>query len=208
MYAHEAKGWPPDGVKTRLPISDKNFSDVRDRVAHHEAGHCVAATVLGLGYFLIAIDQDGSGTFLREPPGNSRRMSCAEIEDAARIICDGWHPNPAEARHRLIELLAGPAGSFQFCGVRSGDGTDRSVAASLASTICRSNEEKQKLLAECQEEALTIVRREWPAVTTLARRLLASPSSQLEGTEFTAVLRNCGLERVIINRIRPQTYKI
>jgi len=188
--------WPLDGVKTRLPESSSDFLHIRQRFAHHEAGHCVAAAVLGLGYFLIAIDQDGTGTFFREPPGNSRQMSCAEIENAARGICNGWHPNPVEARHRLIELLCGPAASYQFCGVWSGDGTDRSVAASLASTICRSEEEKQRLLAECQEKALALVQQEWPAVTALARRLLASPSSRLERDEITVVLRNYGLVRL------------
>jgi len=149
--------------------------------------------VLGLGYYSISIEPDGGGTFLSEPPGNSGRMSSDEIEDAAAAICRGWHPDPTEVRRRLIELLAGPSGSYVFDGIWSGDGTDRYVASCLAGTIGHSNEDKQKLLADCQEQALTLVRREWPAISALAQCLLASPNGRLVRDEIIVVLHNYGV---------------
>ena len=112
-----------------------------------------------------------------------------------RSFVEGGTLISTEARRRLIELLAGPAGSFVFDGIWSGDGTDRAVASSLASTICRSDEEKQQLLAECQEKALTLVRQQWPAICALAQRLLASPNGYLGRDGITAVLRDHGLVR-------------
>ena len=87
------RGWPLDAVKTRLPSTGNDYLHIRQQVAHHEAGHCVASAVLGFGYYSISINPNGGGTFFREQPGNSRRMSSDEIEDAAAVICRGWHPN-------------------------------------------------------------------------------------------------------------------
>ncbi len=195
------RGWPLDAIATKLPQTREDWAHIRRQIAHHEGGHCVAAAVLGLEYFSIAFDADGGGSFNPLPPGNGGRMTSDQIEGAASQICRNWRPdNKRFAREKIIETLAGPAASFVFDRIWSGDTTDRRVANSLASTITSSDVERRKLLAEAQDDALALVRRQWTAVTALAKCLLASPRGKIERDEIIPILCAHGLaeDRMIV----------
>jgi hypothetical protein len=188
------RGWPPDAVETKVPQTREDWAHIRRQIAFHEAGHCVAAAVLGRDYFSIEFSDDGGGTFNPQPPGSGGSMTSDEIEGAASFICRSWRPDNKDfAREKIVETLSGPAASFVFDGIWSGDKTDRRVAKSLASTISSSDEERSRVLAEAQHDALALVRREWAAVTALATCLLASPRGKIERDEIVPILCAHGL---------------
>ena len=188
------RGWPPDAIETKVPQTREDWAHIRRQIAHHERGHCVAAAALGRDYFSIEFDADGGGSFHPQPPGEGSGMTSDKIERAASDICKSWRPdNKKFVRDKIVETLAGPAGSFIFDKIWSGDSTDRRVAKSLASTISSSDEERNRVLAEAQDDALALVRREWAAVTALAECLLASPRGKIERDEIVPILCAHGL---------------
>ena len=188
------RGWPPDAIETKRPVTREDWAHIRRQIAHHESGHLVVAAILGRDYFSIEFDADGGGSFHPQPPGEGSGMTSDKIERAASDICKSWRPdNKKFVRDKIVETLAGPAGSFIFDKIWSGDRTDRRVANSLALTITSSDEERRKLFAEAQDDALTLVRREWAAVTALAKCLLASPRGKIERDEIVPILCAHGL---------------
>ena len=186
------RGWPPDAIETKRPVTREDWAHIRRQIAYHEAGHCVAAAVLGRDYFSIEFDADGGGTF--RPTGDGPDTTSDEKDNVAALICRGWRADDELfIRKKVIETLAGPAASFVFDGIWSGDKTDRRVAKSLASTISCSDEERSRVLAKAQDEALALVRREGAAVTALAECLLASPRGKIERDEIVPILCAHGL---------------
>lgn len=162
-----------------------------DVLAHHEAGHAVAGTVLGIPYLAVRITQDEYGKmgvpFRRVPWTWGRpdqKLSgltddeWAELQDDTKW--EAWKKK--ENDDFAIFMLAGKAAQIEYAGsARSEDATfDYSfVQSRLPNCYAR--------LPELEQAALDFVKRYWPAVQALAAELIQR--SELTPAEAEAIIR-------------------
>ncbi len=97
--------------------------------AYHEAGHAVAARVLGIPVARLTIKPSGTTRTLggvsrpvlgNENPQTDRRLSLA-----------AWRKRRRDARHDLLVSLAGPLAEWKKCGTSTGNGWDLARASAL-----------------------------------------------------------------------------
>lgn len=162
-----------------------------DALAHHEAGHAVAGTVLGIPYLSVRITPDEYGKtgvpFKRIPwtfqrPG--QKLSgltddeWAELQDDTKW--EAWKKK--ENDNFAIFMLAGKAAQIEFAGsARPEDATfDYSFVQSVLPN-CYAR------LPELEQAALGLVKRHWPAVQAVAAELIKR--SELTPAEAEAIIR-------------------
>lgn len=129
----------------------------RDQVAYHEAGHVVAAVVLGERFGTVTLDHDGGAVQVPEHGRLTRRR-------ALRIIDVALAGNVAD------EIYRG-ARPRPLTGEWSGD-----LWAAKEATWCSGMDGRPRSLGRIVKErrplVATVLRKNWPAVQAVARRLL------------------------------------
>lgn len=136
---------------------------LRRAVAHHEAGHFVAAYFLGIadGVFEITIQPSACGAVL----GNVDREG---LDDEA---------SQREIERAAIELFAGYAAEVRFDPrhldmARRHAGSDDERAAELLAILGFEEPMRAALKSGLRANAASLIEEHWDAVTALARALL------------------------------------
>ncbi len=95
--------------------------------AYHEAGHAVAARVLGIPVARLTIKPNGTtrslGSVSYPSPDNKNPQTDRRLSVAA------WQKRRRKAKHRLLVSLAGPLAEWKKC--RIGNGSDFARASAL-----------------------------------------------------------------------------
>ncbi len=150
----------------------------RETIAHHEAGHFVAAYVLGNHERIVAVDVRPSGDAGGQNHGDG---SFPLEEDSSR----------REVESVLIELFAGCAAHLQLRPretriARAFAADDDAKAADIIGGLGLSGERLTKREKWLRAKAASLVDEHWLAVSALARELLERET--LEGFEAAWVV--------------------
>lgn len=161
-------------------------------VAHHEAGHCVAALTFGRSAYSLSLGPDG-GEF-RESPAPVVLQECesagieAEVGFFQAIVRATLTPEDAEKQlPRLVGLFAGRAAQR----VIAGTGFDYYAAGDLfqartiATAITESPSQAAAMLREAEATAVAVVREGWSKIEALAGELLMRRSLDAEQIKIT-----------------------
>src|SRR5689334_3552764 len=136
----------------------------REETAHHEAGHAVAAYLLGAAPLSLSIERD-------EEEGS--RGYCQHEDWPYHWAIDGL-PDSMEWGDRadIIVCLAGPAAAQRFTGRWNAVGGHRDLewAEMTASGL---DEGRQSVLGGSFRSAGEMLAEHWPVVQALAEALLA-----------------------------------
>ena len=149
-------------------------------IAHHEAGHAVAAFRAG-----------------RE----IREVCIAAVTDDPRYDGNIQHNNPLYGQHleagderlsdyyggELIIALAGPEAERRHDSVTGIAGNDLDVAQEILDRFVGSGVERESLLRLAQRETRDLVNREWPAIERVAAALLRH--GRLTGGQLAQLIR-------------------
>jgi len=162
-----------------------------DVLAHHEAGHAVAGTVLGIPYLAVRITPDDHGKtgvpFKRVPWTWGRpdqKLSGLTDEEWAELQDDAkWEAwKKKENDEFAIFMLAGKAAQIEYAGsARPEDATFDYSFLQYRLPDCYAR------LPELEQVALDFVRRHWPAVQAVAAELIKR--SELAPAEAEAIIR-------------------
>jgi hypothetical protein len=162
-----------------------------DALAHHEAGHAVAATVLGIPYLSVSIIPYEDGTTgvrsKRRPwtfPRPDQKLNGLTDDEWAELVRDDakWEAwQKQENDEFAIYMLAGKAAQKEFAGFARPE--DAKFDYSLVQSVlphCYAR------LEELEQAALELMRRHWPAVQAVAAELIKR--SQLTPAETEAII--------------------
>lgn len=136
----------------------------KDHTAYHEAGHAVAAYVLGRDFFSVSITSEGN--------------SAGRCYFAARPeTFDPWNRDPATRSRLEIEVITDLAGGIAeriATGFDNLQGMASDVYAAMDTAIYVTSNETQRLayLERAEARAESILRQHWGAVQALADALL------------------------------------
>jgi hypothetical protein len=181
--------------------------------AIHEAGHAIAAEVLGLRVAVLSVESNGDGLCLLELPPHAAAEAPAAPEPSlsaeqihALIAHAATLPNPlaliadslqglytdAKLRDYLVQSMAGRVAQARVgpeaLAVAGADGDRRNERLLIFMLSERTNVELT--LADCRSIACDLVSRHWPAITVLAAVLMAR--RKLSGDEVRQILRKQG----------------
>lgn len=177
--------------------------DEDERIAVHEAGHAVAARLLGkpLGGATINPDPNGKYGGLVWGPRNSVAFSRDDDTDEVPELCDNLRdlmPQDGEARgdaadvylhahDRCIELAgASVAERMLLPGEPVPSVSDVEQAVALASLVCRSAEAAERFLAFAEQQAHDLLRPHGPIIMALS--IVLKIRRTLTGAEIDDVI--------------------
>ena len=129
----------------------------RRRVSTHEAGHAIAATVLGLSPVAFSLLPDGKGGHVSHGPANELTTAGCRAEIVVSVA--GTVAERIAYRHRQAVM-----GSDTIAASRA--------AVKIHGTDC-SPEQIEAELARGERDAERLLRSHWPAVRRLARQMEA-----------------------------------
>jgi ATP-dependent Zn protease len=157
------------------PLPDPRTPAERRAIAHHEAGHCVAAHVLGLP--LQAVDI----TFRRDEDGAIAGTAYLDCWAPIRGLDEATKRLASEqlVKRQIVMFLAGGAAQRQYAPrsrVRSFASRDLTQASELAA-LCGSVAGHGTLLRWATIEARELIRSHWHLVEPLAAALLEREKS-------------------------------
>ncbi|MCW1997005.1 zinc metalloprotease [Bradyrhizobium diazoefficiens] len=177
--------------------------DEDERIAIHEAGHAVAARLLGkpLGGATVNPDQNGKYGGLVWGPRHS--VAFGSDDDAADVpeLCDNLRklmPQDGEARgdaadmylhvlDRCIELAAASVAERMLLpGEPAPSVSDVEQAVALASLVCKSAEAAERFLAFCEQQAHDLLRPHGPIIMALS--IVLKIRRTLTGAEIDDVI--------------------
>jgi hypothetical protein len=170
FYSVKAKGMGKQSLKRRLAI------------AHHEAGHAVAAF---------------RGREIRE-------VCISAVTDDPRYDGNIQHNNPLYGQHledgderlsgyyegELIIALAGPEAECRHDSGTRIAGNDLDVAQEILDRFVGSRVARERYLRLVQRETRALVKREWPAIERVAAALLRH--GRLTGGQLAQLIREGG----------------
>jgi ATP-dependent Zn protease len=170
-----------DADERLLAASKSNKKDVR--VAYHEAGHVVAAVVVGLSPHSASIvpDIDTDGRVRHKKPFHGINLE-VDNSDRARL----------RVERNIIICFAGPSAQrkHQPRSWRTWHGqTDFETAVDLAGRVSGSDAEADAFLKWLNERAVALVNFHWESVERVATALLARRT--LNAAEIKHIVRNC-----------------
>jgi hypothetical protein len=167
-------------------------------VAHHEAGHAVAALAFGRPAFSLMLGPDGGEFRETAPPPVLEECERAgpetEIKFFEAIVKATLSPSDAEKQwSRLVGLFAGRAAQRVIAGTEfdSYAAGDLFQARTIAGAITKSPSQADALLREAEMMANAVVTEGWAKVEALASELIARRSldaEQIKATIETATL--------------------
>ena len=162
----------PEFAKTMSRLSMRP-----DVMAHHEAGHAVAAAVLGIPFLVVRLTPDENGKigvdFKRIPwtfPRPAQKLDGLTDEEWSELSRDDvkWEVWQREENDNFaIFMLAGKAAQIEYAG--SAEPEDARFDYSFVEyrlPLC------YERLGELEMKAADFVRRHWPAVLAVASELL------------------------------------
>jgi len=146
-------------------ISQRDFSD-RLVVAHHEAGHAVAAWCHGVKFKRATIKPNRPDQTLGHVLGCRPKWFNPEIDSSPRVC--------GLAQGRIIELFAGQIAEAKFRGrkPRWGLQSDNQQAVDLAMYLCGSQETMQAYLNFCFLASRDLVNGFWSQIQAVAWGLM------------------------------------
>ncbi|MCK1620807.1 hypothetical protein IVA96_30400 [Bradyrhizobium sp. 159] len=159
--------------------------DEDERIAVHEAGHAVAARLLGkpLGGATINPDPNGQYGGLVWGPRHSVAFGNDDSDDSVPELCDNLRnlmPQDGEVRgdaadvylhahDRCIELAAASVAERMLLpGEPVPSVSDVEQAVALASLVCKSAEAVERFLAFCEQQAHDLLRPHGPIIMALS----------------------------------------
>jgi hypothetical protein len=155
-------------------------------VAHHEAGHVIAAYALGQSISTVELTDTGGEfrPFARE----SWEPTTAEGKQAFRdaVLRSIGSGNLEEMLPTMISLLAGLAAQRRVVGCAYDDYANHDVRQCEEISRAVAPGAERELLAHVQEQAEQIVARHWPAIERLADELLLH--RRLDAGQIVAVI--------------------
>ncbi|MDA9501537.1 hypothetical protein [Bradyrhizobium sp. CCBAU 11357] len=174
-----------------------------ERIAIHEAGHAVAARLLGkpLGGATINPDPNGKYGGLVWGPRHSVAFGSDDDADTVPDLCDNLRelmPQNGEARgdaadmylhvlDRCIELAAASVAERMLLpGEPVPSVSDVEQAVSLASLICKSADAVERFLAFCEQQAHDLLRPHAPIIMALS--IVLKIRRTLTGAEIDDVI--------------------
>jgi hypothetical protein len=165
FYPSTTDGADDDPAPVLAPVA---FSE-RTIVAHHEAGHCVAALALRQPIHSLELLPDGMGVFRNSPDASDNEQKLDEI--CGRFRAAGGAPTEALAPN-MVGYFAGMAAEMYLTKrpARYG-GRDIRVMKALLDTTDLSSDERRTLAIEAQKRAGRCVEYFWPIVQKLATHL-------------------------------------
>lgn len=146
--------------------------------AYHEAGHAVAAWILGLKFKQVTIHPTGRGTLGCITELNAPRWFRPDLQMTPRIR--------VMAERRILVFFAGKCAQEQYLGkgVRTGYESDYDAAVALAAKLCSDSDVADAYLTYCLTAAKAVIRRNWSAVAAVAEALV-----EVETLSFGQVAR-------------------
>jgi hypothetical protein len=171
----------PRGAMTRIVAVPKIVKRLpRDVVAHHEAGHFVAAYVHATHESIDSVTIDLAGT-------------TAGVNSGEYPLCE--RPSVREIHNLIVGLFAGHAAEVRFDPSRDTDGTARPSSSGddeKADThlrwVCKSKKERAQLEDRLRRQARALVDEHWAAVVALAHELVLRTSLDVyEATWIVAI---------------------
>jgi hypothetical protein len=199
--------WPKD----RPELQSRSQRKARKKVAYHEAGHAVAAVVLGRAIIHVSIVPTGEWLgHIRHPKGiadpsfqsvvSLRERPPLEIKAKAawlkrfqrRVRTDGARLalRRRRARAEIAIRLAGSRAEKIFSGRWDNWGArhDREHALDLADLLANDSSVTSKGILDREDaRADRILKENWPSVEAVADALLGK--SQLSGREVRAIVK-------------------
>jgi hypothetical protein len=193
-----------------------------ERIALHEASHCLSGLVLfgpdSLGGSTIVPSEKFGG--ITWGPTNSAEFG--STDDVPVDLCEAMRaPMPddgepiiavseihAHVRGRCVDLLSGSEGERLLCadGPPWHAASDAVQARNLASIICSSNEAIELYLDFCRAEAATLVAKHSASIRAVAAALIEHRT--LTGSEIVAVVaESVALEAMAAERARRADWR-
>lgn len=167
-----------------------------EAIAHHEAGHAIAAAAMGLRLVDLAhqgpegLDGVGGHCTFRPPGDRGERAFFESDEDRRRYHARRATRERRNARRLAVAALGGPAAHARFCGAKTGDrlpgwSSDvREARAVLAVFGGAADREFTSAFVEAQ----LIVTGGWSAVERVAAELLRAGA--ISGPTLRRLVRN------------------
>lgn len=157
--------------------------------AYHEAGHAVAACVLGVAIAIVALgperhaEEDSVSGYIRFGPRPNDLALTPEDPPTLELI----------EQHVIIDHAGWPA-QERATGVKAGIGRiyDETRSHEVLSRLIPDETERRAFLARAEARALQIVTEHWPAVEAVAKALLLQ--RRLSGDQVQAIFAAVGTE--------------